>query len=352
MSAFAYISILEVVLKLVIVYMLSIGNIDKLILYAALILVVQISIVFFYQIYCLKHFEESRIKFIWDGSLFKEIFGFAGWNMWGCLAHILYTQGLNILLNMFFGPAVNAARGVATQVQGAVQQFSSNFQMALNPQITKTYAANDMKSMHTLIYRSSKFTFFLLFALSLPVIMETEQILTLWLKIVPDWTVIFVRLMLCVVMVDSIANPLMTAAAATGRVKVYQSVVGGILLLIVPISYIVLKLGGNPYSVFIVHFAVCTTAFAVRLFIIRPMINFSISSYLKNAIARCIVVGIVSLIIPVTLRILLDQSIFNSFVIIIASVISVLVFTFLIGLTTNERLFIANKIKEVAYKII
>lgn len=118
MSAFAYISILEVVLKLVIVYMLSIGNIDKLILYAALILVVQISIVFFYQIYCLKHFEESRIKFIWDGSLFKEIFGFAGWNMWGCLAHILYTQGLNILLNMFFGPAVNAARGVATQVQG------------------------------------------------------------------------------------------------------------------------------------------------------------------------------------------------------------------------------------------
>lgn len=224
--------------------------------------------------------------------------------------------------------------------------------MALNPQITKTYAANDMKSMHTLIYRSSKFTFFLLFALSLPVIMETEQILTLWLKIVPDWTVIFVRLMLCVVMVDSIANPLMTAAAATGRVKVYQSVVGGILLLIVPISYIVLKLGGNPYSVFIVHFAVCTTAFAVRLFIIRPMINFSISSYLKNAIARCIVVGIVSLIIPVTLRILLDQSIFNSFVIIIASVISVLVFTFLIGLTTNERLFIANKIKEVAYKII
>ena len=173
--------------------------------------------------------------------------------------------------------------------------------------------------------------------------METEQILTLWLKIVPDWTVIFVRLMLCVVMVDSIANPLMTAAAATGRVKVYQSVVGGILLLIVPISYIVLKLGGNPYSVFIVHFAVCTTAFAVRLFIIRPMINFSISSYLKNAIARCIVV---------TLRILLDQSIFNSFVIIIASVISVLVFTFLIGLTTNERLFIANKIKEVAYKII
>ena len=164
-SAVAYITILEVVLKLVIVYMLSIGNIDKLILYAALILVVQISIVFFYQIYCLKHFEESRIKFIWDGSLFKEIFGFAGWNMWGCLAHILYTQGLNILLNMFFGPAVNAARGVATEVQGAVQQFSSNFQMALNPQITKTYAANDMKSMHTLIYRSSKFTFFLLFVI-------------------------------------------------------------------------------------------------------------------------------------------------------------------------------------------
>ena len=352
MSAFAYISILEVILRLAIVYILSWGNIDKLILYAALILVVQSSIVFVYQIYCLKHFEESKIRLIWDGKLFKEMLGFAGWNMWGCLAHILYTQGLNILLNMFFGPAVNAARGIATQVQGAVQQFSSNFQMALNPQITKTYAGDDIRSMHSLIYRSSKFTFFLLFTLSLPVIIETEQILTLWLKIVPDWTVIFVRLMLYVAIVDSVANPLMTAAAATGRVKVYQSVVGGILLLIVPISYIVLKWGGNPYSVFIVHLVVCLAAFIVRLFIIRPMINLSILDYFKNAITSCIMVGAVSLIIPIALRHILAQSLLNSFVVIFVSVISVLASSFFLGLTTNERVFITNKVKDVLHKII
>lgn len=352
MSAFAYISILEVILKLAIVYVLSIGNIDKLILYAALILVVQVSIVFVYQIYCLKHFEESRFKFIWESKLFKEMLGFAGWNMWGCLAHILYTQGLNILLNMFFGPTVNAARGIATQLQGAVQQFSSNFQMALNPQITKTYAADDIMSMHTLIYRSSKFTFFLLFALSLPVIMETEQILTLWLKIVPEWTVIFVRLMLCVVIVDSVANPLMTAAAATGKVRVYQSLVGGILLFIVPISYLVLKMGGTPYSVFIVHFAVCITAFAVRLFIIRPMINLSISDYLKNAIFRCLMVGLVSLIVPIILRFFLGQSLLNSFVVILVSVVSVLTSAFVLGLTANERVFVTNKVKNIIHKIV
>ena len=160
MSAFAYISILEVVLKLMIVYMLVIFSFDKLILYSFLILSIQVLIRFCYSIYCNRHFEETKYKNVWDKSLFKEMTGFAGWSMFGNLAGVLFNQGLNMLLNVFFGPVVNAARGVAVQVQNAVQQFVGNFQMALNPQITKTYAQGDLESMHKLMYRSAKFSFF------------------------------------------------------------------------------------------------------------------------------------------------------------------------------------------------
>lgn len=182
MSAFAYISILEVVLKLVIVYLLLISPFDKLIFYAFLILAVQILIRFCYSLYCNKHFEESKYQKIWDKHLFKEMTGFAGWSMFGNLSSVLFSQGLNMLLNVFFGPVANAARAIAVQVQTAIQQFVGNFQMALNPQITKTYAKGELNEMHKLIFRSARFSFYLLFFISLPVLLETKFILTIWLK--------------------------------------------------------------------------------------------------------------------------------------------------------------------------
>ena len=346
MSAFAYISILEVVLKLLIVYLLLIGDIDKLILYAVLMLTVQVIIRFIYNIYCKRHFEETKYSFLFDRPLFKEMLSFSGWNLWGNMAAVAFTQGLNILLNMFFGPVVNAARGVAVQVQQTVTQFSMNFQTAINPQITKSYAIEDYEYMHSLIFRSSRFTFFLLLCICLPVFMEAEALLGIWLKEVPEYSAVFLRIILCVTIVDALANPLMISAQATAHIKIYQSVVGGILLTILPIAYVVLKLGGNPQSVFIVHLLICTIAFIVRLFIIRPMIRLSLTKYIKEVIVRCAVVGICAGAVSFAVNILLDSSLFSSIMECCISVLSVAVFSFMIGMTKNERDLIINKIKS------
>ncbi len=351
MSAFAYVSILEVILKLLIVYILYIGNIDKLKLYAILMFLVQLCICLIYIIYCLRHFSETRCVHYRNKSLFKEMLSFAGWNLVGNGAAVAFTQGLNILLNVFFTPAINAARAVAVQVQGAVAMFSSNFQVAVNPQITKSFAVGNLDYMHNLVFRTSKFTFILLFCLSLPIILETEIILDIWLKEVPEFTVSFLRLMLCVTIIDAMAGPLMTSAAASGRVKVYQSVVGGILLMILPISYIVLKLGGNPTSVFIVHLCICCVAFIVRLFIIRPLIQLSIRQFVGEVIVRCCLVAIISSIIPVLLRIVLPQNILSFIIVCCFSVLSIGLVSYKIGLNVSERMFIKNKIISLFAKL-
>lgn len=352
MSAFAYISVLEVVLKLLIVYILMIGNIDKLKLYAVLTFLVQLLIRLVYNVYCKRHFEESKFsRMLLNGKLFREMIGFSSWNLWGSCAAIAFTQGLNILLNIFFGPVVNAARGVAVQVQSAVNQFSMNFQTALNPQITKSFATGNRSYMYSLIYRSSKFTFYLLLFLTLPVMFETETILRIWLKTVPEYTVTFLRLVLCVTIVDAVANPLMVSAAATGKVKLYQGVIGGILLCILPISYVVLKLGGNPPSVFIVHLCVCIIAFIVRLYIIRSMIGLVLSDYVKKVVLLCLAVGIISLIIPSIVKFSLPNDTWVSFfVICLTCVISVSLCVFFLGLTVSERCFILDKLPVLKLK--
>lgn len=350
MSAFAYISVLEVVLKLAAVYLLSIWDIDKLILYAILIATIQLGIRFCYSGYCAIHFPETKYHLYWDKPLFKEMLSFAGWNLWGHLASILFSQGLNMLLNVFFGPVVNAARAVAVQVQNAIHQFSTNFQMALNPQITKTYATGQMQDMHKLIYRSSKFTFFMLFCLCLPVVIEAPVILDLWLKTVPDYSVTFLRIMIATMIIDSTANPLMVSAAATGNVKVYQSIIGGILLAILPIAYIVLKLGGAPWSVFLVHFCVCCVAYIARLFIIRPMINLQISTFVKEVILRCAIVALAAIVTPMAAHLFFPKTIISSVTVIILSVVCAASSSFYLGLDSHERIVIISKIKTSIYK--
>ncbi len=347
MSAFAYISILDVILKLVVAYTLYMVSFDKLIAYSTLMLSVQILMTSIYVIYCKRHFDETHFRQLWDGDLLKEMGSFAGWNMWGNVAYILFTQGINILLNMFFGPVVNAARGVAVQVQGAIMQFAGSFQTALNPQITKTYSQNDLENMHRLIFRSSKFTFFLLLCLSLPVILEADVILNVWLKTVPEYSAIFLRLMLCIAIIDSVANPLMVSAAATGKVKVYQSVVGGVLLAIVPISYIVLKLGGNPYSVFTVHLCICIVAFIVRLCIVKPLVKITIPDYVVNVIARCAAVAVPAIGVSVLIKVLLPQSVLYALLVCCLSAATVALLAYYVGLTGHEREVIGGKVSEV-----
>ena len=351
MSAFAIISVAEVVLKLLIVYMLVIGNFDKLKLFAVLSACLSLLIRFIYTQYSHRHFLETQCVFRPNLSLIKEMGQFAGWNIWGNMAAMFMGTGLNMLLNVFFGPVVNAARGIAVQVESAVAHFSTNFLMAVNPQITKLYAQNNLKEMHTLVFRASKFAYFLMFALSLPIIMETKPILTLWLTIVPDHTVIFLRLLLVIVIIDAVARPLMTSAAATGNVKKYQSVIGGILLSIVPIAYIVLKFGGSPASVYIVYLCVAIVAFISRLLIIRPMIHLSLRQYTQYVVMRIFLVTVVSFLSILFVRALLPANSLGTLLVCFFSIVIALIASYALGLTTNERNFVRQKVTFVMHKL-
>ena len=344
MSAFAYISVVEVILKLAIVYLLLISPFDKLIAYALLILFVQLIIRLVYTHYCHKHFEESRYKHQWNTDLLKEMSSFAGWSFWGNLAGVLYTQGLNMMLNIFFGPVVNAARGIAVQVQNAVLQFVTNFQMALNPQITKSYASGDLDNMHMLMFRSARFSFFLLFFLTLPIILETEYILSLWLGQIPENTVIFIQIMIVISLIYTTANPCVIANQATGNVKVYQIVVGGILLLILPISYVVLKMGAPAYSVFIVHFCVeCLAQFA-RMYMLRNMLSLPIVKYLLNIYIPILLTVLVAIICPLYVKSFFEAGFCRFFIVALTCVFSVGLSVLLIGLSKSERSLILDKL--------
>lgn len=345
MSAFAYISIFEAFANLGIVYLLYIGSFDKLAFYAVLLLIVKVSVIVVYRIYCKRHFVESVFRWLFDKRLLKEMLSFTGWNLWGGIAGTLMGQGINILLNIFFGPAVNAARGIAVQVQSAVQMFATNFQTALNPQMMKSYAAGELESMHLLLFRSAKFTFMLLLCLMLPLMLEIDIVLGLWLKQVPEYTNIFVCLMLCISMIDAVSNPFMTASAATGRVKKYQSVVGGILLSIVPIAYIALKLGAEPYAVFIVHFCIAIAAFIARISIIRKMIKLSVREYIYKAIMPCTYVAFPSIIMSLLTKWLLPNGFAYAIVVILLTFFFVASFSILFGLSRNERNFVFQKIQ-------
>lgn len=352
MSAFAYISILEAVLKLGIVYLLVISPYDKLIVYAVLLLLVQVLIRFCYSIYCNRHFEETKYRHVWDKALFKEMTSFAGWSLFGNLSAVLFGQGLNMLLNVFFGPIVNAARGIAVQVQSAIQQFVSNFQMALNPQITKTYAKGEMEEMHTLMFRSARFSFYLLFLLSLPVLFETDFLLTIWLKIVPENTVTFLRIMICTSLIYTCANPMIIANQATGKVKKYQAVCGTTLIMILPISYVLLKLGLPPWSVFVCHFVMECVCQLARMIMLRPLIGLRIRDYFTNVYSKIFLVVAVSVILPAIVYNIMDATVLRFFVVVVVCLVSVTLFAYSLGLTPNERRFVLAKTKDILNKFI
>ena len=343
MSAFAYISILDVSLKLLVVYLLVVLPFDKLIILAILNLLVQLFIRYIYTLYCHRHFPESYFQFRFNKTLFKEMFGFAGWSFWGNLAAILYTQGLNMMLNIFFGPIVNAARGIAVQVQSAVQQFVGGFQTALNPQITKNYASNNLPQMHSLMFRSARFSFLLLFFLSLPVLMETNFILTLWLKTVPDDAVVFTQIMICISLIYTTANPCIIANQATGKVKIYQMVVGGILLLILPISYVVLKLGAPAYSVFIVHFCIESLAQFSRMYMLRKLIHLPLWQYMKNIYIPIVSTVVIAIILPLVVRMQVAEGWLRFLAVGFTCVLSVGASSYFIGFTKQERVFFLDK---------
>ncbi len=345
MGAFAGISILDAALKLLIVYLVQVVEGDKLILYAALILGVNILDRLIYQIYCKRHFPESRnIKFQRFDKL-KEMTSFAGWSLAGNLAHMGYTQGINILLNLFFGPVVNAARGIAVQVQGVVQGFVSNFQTALNPQLTKSYAINDNNRVLELLYLSSRFSFYLMLFLSLPVFLEAPMILKLWLGNVPEHTVNFIRILLLIMLLQTLHNPVSMIKAATGRIRKYQLVIGGILLSIVPISYIFLKIGSPSEVVFIIHFIIQFIAQISAVLMIRADIGLSFKDYLIKIIFKLFSVTLIASVIPFLSLSFLPETFISTVIVIILSFGSVGIAVYFIGFTKYEQEYILNTIR-------
>lgn len=344
MSAFASISIIEVILKLLAAYLLIIFSYDKLKTYAILMFAIQMISRMAYGSYCSKYFSETKFHFIWDKNLFKEMFSFAGWTLNGSLAYISYTQGLNILLNIFFGPVVNAARGIAIQVQSAVMKFCQNFQLAVNPQITKTYASGNIEHMHQLIYASSKYSFFLIFLLTLPIMFETKQILIWWLRTVPDYTVVFIRITLVMALVDTLTHPMLTAVYSTGKIKRYQLWEGSILLLILPFSYLSLKLGYPPESVFVIHLVIAVIVQYVRVRIVAPMIQMSLKLYLKKVVIKIFYVSICSTLIPAILYFNLSQNIVTFYIMCSTCLLSTLISIYSIGLSSTEKSIVKEKI--------
>lgn len=345
MSAFAYISIADAVLKLLIVYLLLVIPYDKLIVYAALFCCIQVFDRIVYSVYCRKHFAETRSRLSFDKKLFKEIFTFAGWTMNGNLAVIGYTQGINVLLNIFFGPAVNAARGIAVQVQNVTRQFCTNFQMALNPQLTKSYATGDYAHMHQLLKVSSKFSFYLMLLISLPLMLEAPLILKWWLGTVPEHTVNFLRLILCMGILFALSNPIITAVHATGKLKKFQLIEGSMLLSIVPIAYFLLKLFHiQPEYVFLVHILVEISTQYARVRIVLPMIAMPLRDYVIDVIKPILKVGILASTIPILVYYNIDENLASFFIVCLITICWILFITYFIGCTKDEKLFVKGKL--------
>ena len=337
MSAFAYISILEAVGRLAVALLIVHSPIDRLIFFAGFVAVVGVIVRIVYGWYCKRHFSECTYHFRWDGALLRQMFSFAGWNFIGCAAGLFREQGTNILINLLFGPTVNAARAIAVKVNTVITGFVQNFMMALNPQITKSYASGDHAYMFTLIFQGARLSFYMLLFLSLPVIFSTHYILVLWLKLVPEHTVPFIQLALICAMSESLSNPLITAMLATGRIRNYQIVVGGLLLLGFPITYVCYKVGLAPEYVYVVYILISQCCLAARLLMLRGMINIKVREYLRKVYLNVIVVTIVAAIIPWLISRHMEECLSTFLIVSLISVVCSALTIYFIGCNNAER---------------
>lgn len=353
MGIFAFVNILSSTLSLVTVYLVYVSTFDKLIVYAFLLMLIQLIVRVIYGVYCGKNFPETKFIFIKDLPLLKEMTSFAGWSLIGNLIWVAYTQGVNIMLNIFFGPAVNAARGLAVQIQNAMNGFVTNFQTALNPQIIKSYAQHDYKRQTQLIYTSSRLSFFLTLCMVLPVFIEAEGVLNLWLKEVPEYTVIFLRLVLLISLTSPLENPIGISNNATGDIKKYQIIVACFNIMIVVLAYFALKIGFEPYSVFIVQLIISTIVLFVKFFLVKTKIHLSFKDYFNNVILRISIVLIIASIIPLIAHFIhSSDSIARLLVNCVIGVLSAAVCSFYIGMESSERTFIINGAKGFLSKFV
>ena len=346
MSAFAYVSILEVTLKLLIVYLLTISPWDKLITYALLLSLVDLLIRIVYGLYCKKHFEECKYHLKWNTQLLKQMGGFSGWQFLTNACWIINTQGINILMNMYFGVAVNAARGVSNQVDGAIMRFVSSFTTALNPQITKNYAKGDKEALYSLVCNGAKYTFFLMLLFQLPAILEANTLLHLWLNEVPERAVIFLQLTMVGTMLNMLGNTQLTACMATGNIKKYTIVITLIGFMVFPFSWLCFALGLSPDSSYVVFIFIYIVLLFSRLYFMRSLIGLPIMLFINTVFRKIVPVTIIASIFPFFFVSYMDsnwQRLIGT--IIICSLCSIISIYF-IGINGDERKKIITIIKN------
>lgn len=347
MSIYAYIGIFEALLKLATVYFLTFFSIDKLKLYAVLIFIVSCIVSYTYVTICTRKFEESRFRYYWDKELFKSILSYSSWMLMGSLTSLLSNHGLNILINIFFGPIINASRAIAYQVNSAIVLFSTNFYTTVRPQITKAYASKDNNYMINLVIQSSKFSFYLLLLLAMPILFETRFILNLWLKNSTDTMVIFTRLMIILSLITSLENPLSALVQATGNVKKYELLIGSITLLSLPLSYVFFKFGYAPQVSIYILIIVNVIVHFLRLWVIKDLVGMPMLKYIKEVLYNVILVSCTSAILPFVLILYFNMnSTFRFLVICISCFFSVIFFSYLIGLNKEEKRIALGFIKK------
>lgn len=351
MNVFAYVGIIDVLLKLLLVFaLIRVNSIDKLKFYAILIFCASVTTAMIYRIYCKRQYEECRYNFEWDKKLYKQLISFSGWDLIGISCVVTQVQGLNMLLNIFFGPIVNAAQGISSQVQNALGAFSSNFMTAVQPQIYKLYAENNIERMLELVFASSKYSFYLLWFLSLPVLLETNFILQLWLKNVPEHTVIFLQLVLLVNLIRTLARPVIIAVHASGDIKNLNLYAGGLGLLPLPVAYIFLKLGYAAESVFIILMIYSILANLAELIILKQRVLFSLRQYVQKVYLKCILVCIVSTIIPLLAHRFLAPELVRFFIVGFACAFSVIVTVYWVGIDVKTRKLVIDKLRLICKK--
>lgn len=341
MDFYAIVGIVEAALHLLLALALKFipFSSDLLIIYGLLVLLNAVIVNGSYMIFSLKHYSESHFKYYWEPKLAKEIVSYSGWNMFGAIAGVARDQGVNMLINSFFNPVVNAARAIAYQVNNAINQFANNFYTAVRPQVTKNYAKGDMGATLNLVFSSSKLTYYLLLFVAVPISVFAEPILNLWLDTVPEHTLLFTELVIAVALVDSISNPLMTLAQATGKIALYQSVVGSLLLLNLPVSYIFLRLGYPPEVTMLVAIVIAIISLIARLVILRRLVSFPIRKYFVQVLLRISVPTIISFGLVYILKIGFMPSSESIIVLLLKLLIAV-------GLTITAILIAGLSIKE------
>lgn len=346
MVFYAYSTMAEAILKLLVVYFLFISPYDNLIFYSFLYMVVPLLINGCYYIFCYLSFWETRYQWMWDKAMFKELFTFSSLSLFGNLAGMTVIQGVNITLNWFYGVTVNAAAGLANQVSSQVYGFVTNFQTAFQPQIVKSYAANNHEDFHKLIYRSAKFSYFLLFIVVLPLLLTTKMVFTLWLKEVPEYAIEFSQMILVFQLIEVISTPLWMAVQAQGDIKKYQIVISVILLLSLPLSYFVLWIGCPPYWVWLTRSLLSIVSLAYRLIYLRQKVSLSIRKFVSEVLKPIIVVTLLALPIPLYLKYFTANSTTNNIIIILTCGFFTTLLIGLIGLSKSERAFLNKIIKQ------